>query len=211
MRSSKQYLTAVSLALIATAVSAAHVDLKDPRRALGREGDIRVDASLTQANISASSPLSVTYQIQNLSLAAIAFADKVSDASWDADSQTITLSLGAEIPPGSTMPRVVVIQPGEKRVFCGGAMVSVAIPPARTPWTRVPRFVQIKVNILRNVTPFAELIAQQSQSATAPALPNDLFDRWVDSNDAVYLNPIPVRWSADRPRITAENNSGGSF
>jgi hypothetical protein len=90
-------------------------------------------------------------------------------------------------------------------------MVSVAIPPARTPWTRVPRFVQIKVNILRNLTPFADLIARQSQSGAAPALPNDMFDRWVDSNDAVYLNPIPVRWSADRPRITAENNSGGSF
>src|SRR5947199_8421974 len=103
MRSSKQYLTAVSLALIATAISAAHVDLKDPRRALGREGDIRVDASLTQANISASSPLSVTYQIQNSSLAAIPFADKVSDASWEVDFQTITWSLGAETPPGRTI------------------------------------------------------------------------------------------------------------
>jgi hypothetical protein len=51
----------------------------------------------------------------------------------------------------------------------------------------------------------------QSESGIAPALPNDMFDWWVDSNDAVYLNPIPVRWSADRPRITAENNSGGSF
>jgi len=211
MRSSKQYLTAVSLVLIATAVSAAHIDLRDPRRALGREDDVRVDASLTQENINASSPLNVTYQIQNLSPAAIAFADKVSEASWDAESQTITLSLGAEIPPGPSMPRLVVIQPGEKRVFCGGAMVSVAIPPARTPWTRVPRFVQIKVNILRNLTPFADLIARQSQSGAAPALPNDMFDRWVDSNDAVYLNPIPVRWSADRPRMTAENNSGGSF
>jgi hypothetical protein len=211
MGSSKQYLTAVSLALIATSVTAARVDLNDPRRALGREDDVRVDASLTQANISASSPLNVTYQIQNLSPAAIAFADKVSDASWDADSQTITLSLGAEIPPGPSMPRLVVIQPGEKRVFCGGAMVNLAIPATQGPWTRVPRFVQIKVNILRTVMPFAALIEQQSQSGTAPALPNDMFDRWVDSNDAVYLNPIPVRWSADRPRVTAENNSGGSF
>src|SRR2546425_3519382 len=132
MRSSKQYLTAVSLALIATAAFAAHVDLNDPRRALGREDDVRVDASLTQANVSASSPLYVTYQIQNLSQVAIAFAEKVTDASWDAESQTITLSLGAEIPPGPTMPRLVVIQPGEKRVFCGGAMVSVAIPAVRT-------------------------------------------------------------------------------
>lgn len=206
-----KYLTAVALALIATAVSAAHVDLRDPRRALGREDDVRVDALLTQANINAGSSLNVTYQIQNLSPVAIAFADKVSEASWDAESQTITLSLGAEIPPGPSMPRLVVIQPGEKRVFRGRAMASIPIPAARSPWTRVPRFVQIKVNILRNVTPFAALIAQQSQSETAPALPNDIFDRWIDSNDAVYLNPIPVRWSADRPRIAAENNSGGSF
>jgi hypothetical protein len=206
MRFSKPLVPAVAVILIAGVAFAARVDFNDPRRALGREDNIRIDAQLAQDTISSSAPINVTFQVENLTQASIALADKVSDMSYDVDSRTITLTLGAEIPAGSSMPHLVVIAPGEKRVFRSGALVRIVMPSARTPWTAVPRFVQIKVNVLRDILPFASLIEQQRRSTTPPALPNDMFDRWVESTDAVYLNAIPVRWNSSRPQITAENN-----
>lgn len=206
MRFSKPLFPAVALTLIAGASLAARVDLTDPRRALGREDNIRVDAQINQETISSSAPLSVTYQVENLTQAPIAVADKVTDMTYDDESRTITLALGAEVPTGSAMPHLVVIAPGGKHVFSSGTMVHVMMPSMSTPWTAVPRFVQIKVSVLRDVTPFAALIEQQRRSTTPPALPNEMFDRWVESTDAVYLNAIPVRWMVTRPQITAENS-----
>jgi len=202
------FLLASSLA-VSSAVRAAGVDFKDPRRALGREDDIRVDAQMLQETLSAGSPISVTYQIENLTNAPIAIADKVADATFDADSQTITVSIGAEIPSGKTMPHLTTIAPGETRAFRVGASAQVLVPNAKSPWAHVPRFVQITVNVLHDLKPFANLIAQQAKSASAPPLPNDLFDTWAASVSAVELNVLPVRWSNERQGVTAEAARSG--
>jgi hypothetical protein len=73
MRFSKPFVPAVAFTLIAGASLAARVDLTDPRRALGREDNIRVDAQITQETISSSVPLNVTYQVENLTQAPIAW------------------------------------------------------------------------------------------------------------------------------------------
>ena len=117
-----------------------------------------------------------------------------------------------EVPDGATMPHLVVIPSGEKKTFRGGGTVAVQMPSARSPFTRIPRFVQIKVTVLRNLEPFGALIEQQNKTAAAPALNNDAFDHWVDSVASVLLNPIPVRWEA-RPRngtgVDASQSSPG--
>ncbi len=207
MRSSKTLFSVVACSLIGAATAtAARVDFKDPRRALGREGDVRVDAELIQDTVSPSSPVNVTYQIENLSATTIAVADKVCDVSFDIDSRTVTLSIGAEVPPGANMPHLVTIHPGEKRVLSGGAMLHINVPMMRTPWTAVPRYVQIRVTILRDVTPFVKLIEQQNKTALPVPLPNDVFDRWVENSDSVLLNSIPVYWKYENRRGTAESN-----
>lgn len=191
----------VSLSLLtAAAASAAHVDMNDPRRALGREDNIRVDAQLLQDTLSPGSPLSVTYQVENLTHSTVAVADKVSDVSYDADSQTVTFSIGAEVPTGVAMPHVVTIPPGQKRVLTAGGVFHFAAPHTTSPFANVPRYVQITVNVLKDVTPFISLIEQQASSASSPALPNDMFDKWVAANDAVFLNALPVRWSGNDKR-----------
>jgi hypothetical protein len=190
-----RFVSAVTVSLlIAAAASAARVDMNDPRRALGREDNIRIDAELLQQSLSPSSSISVTYQVENLTDQTIGVADKVSDVTFDPDTATVTFAIGAEVPNGATMPHVVTIAPGEKRVLTAGGILHVVVPRQRTPWSAVPRFVQIKVNLLRDITPFAGLLAQQAKSAVAE-LPGDLFEKWVDVNDAVFLNSIPVRWS----------------
>ena len=83
---------------------------------------------------------------------------------------------------------------------------------SKNPWAHVPRFVQIVVNVLRDLGPFTNLLAQQARSATPPALPNGLFDTWVASNSSVELNVLPVRWSNERRGPTAEvARASGSF
>jgi len=207
MQSSKPFFAAVVVVSIsAAAASAAHVDFKDPRRALGREGNVRIDAELAQDTVSSSSALNVTYQVENLTNATIAIADKVSDAAFDMDSRTITLSIGAEVPPGPNMPHLVTVGPGEKRVLNGGALLHITVPTMRTPWTAVPKYVQIKVTVLRDVTPFINLIERQNRTPAPVPLPSDMFDHWVESSDSVLLNTIPVYWKGENRRGTAESD-----
>jgi hypothetical protein len=204
------FTVVLSLSLLSSAAaSAARVDMNDPRRALGREDDIRIDAELLQDTLSPGSPLSVTYQVENLTQTTVGVADRISDVSYDPDSQTVTFSIGAEVPSGAAMPHVVTIAPGQKRVLTAGGVFHSAAPRATSPFASVPRYVQIKVNVLKDVGPFAALLAQQAASPAAPALPNDLFDKWVAANDAVFLNSIPVHWSGrdERNRMDASKRT----
>lgn len=211
MKSSRVPFFAVLSFSLLTSLSAlaAHVDMNDPRRALAREDDVRIDAQLRQQELFSSGPIAVTWQVQNFSPKPIAVADRVTDIDYDPETSTIVFSVGAEVPEGATMPHLTVIRPGEKRVFSAGGTVRIATPRVRTPWTLVPRYVQVKVVILRNVAEFASLIdAQSNTTAAAPPLPNDLFERWVEGSDSVFLNPIPVRWNSTPSRgITAESQN----
>jgi hypothetical protein len=210
MKSSGPFFTATAATLIgAAAAMAAHVDFNDPKRALGREGDIRVDASLSRDIVSPNSLVNVTYQIENLSNSTIAVADKVFDTTFDPDARIITFSIGAEVPPGPSMPHLAIINPGQKRVFTGGTVLHVVAPDVRTPWSAVPQYVQIQIIVLRDVTPFAKLIELQSKNAIVP-LPNDMFDRWVENSESVLLNTIPVYWKSEARRGTAENGQPSS-
>jgi hypothetical protein len=207
--SSRIAVAAAVIVLVSSTARAAGVDFKDPRRALGREDDIKVDAQMLQETLSPGSPISVTYQVENLTSSPIAIADKVADASFDADSETITVSIGAEIPQGTSMPHLTTIAPGQTRAFRIGASAQVLVANAKSPWARVPHFVQIVVNVLHDLKPFANLIAQQQKSAGAPPLPNDLFDTWVASVSSVELNVLPVRWTNERQGVTAEASRPG--
>lgn len=200
---------------VLSAAAAERVDFKDPKRAVGREDNIRIDAQLADDSICTNVPLSVTYQIENLTSSSVAIADKVVDADFDMESRTITVSLGAEVPSGNAMPHMAVIKPGEKRVFSVGAYTHFVMPSVRTPFSPVPRFVQFKVSVLRDLAPFARLIENQSAWTVPPALTNDLFDRWVEGSASVFLNALPIHWKADSRGMSAESNrlapAGGTF
>ena len=210
MKSSRLIGFAVVAVLSSAASYGAHVDMTDPKRALGREDDIRVDAQLFDDTVASNGPIHVVYQVHNLTQKFIAIADKECDSSYDADSRTIVVSIGAEVPRDTTMPHLVTIAPGEKKVFNAGTTARVLTPSVRSPFTSVPRFVQIRVNVLRDAAPFHALIEQQARSPQTPvALANDLFDRWLDVNDAIDLNAIPVQWTgAARSAVPTADQSG---
>lgn len=203
MRSSFPVVFAAVL-LTAAVAQAARVDMKDPRRALGSDDDVRIDAEVPRDTVSPDSPISVTYQVENLSSGWIAIADKVSDLSYDPESRTITLSLGAEV-PANTLPHLTAIAPGEKKTFIGGAVGHIAVP-SRGPFTAAPRYVQIKVNVLRDLTAFRVVLEKQAQAAAPPvAMTAAMFDAWLDASDSILLNTIPVRWSPRSHGPSAED------
>ena len=199
MKPSKQLIPifAASLFLVAAAAQAARVDMKDPRRALGREDDIRVDCELFQDAVSNSAPINITYQVQNLTKSPIAIADKMTSVTYDEDSRTITFSVGAEIPE-ETLPHLVVIAPGAKKTLTAGGVLSVAIPAARA--AHGAMYVQLRVNVLSDLSAFRDLIAQSSHAMSPIPIPNALFDTWIDATDTILCNAIPVRWSGSAPK-----------
>jgi hypothetical protein len=198
MKSSKSVFLVLSIVTLfpVAAAYAAHIDMTDPKRALGREDDVRVDAQLTQDTVSAGSPISVTYQVQNLSAEPVAIAEKICEVSYDSDSRTITMSIGSEVPKEGAMPKLVTLAPGEKKTFTIGRVLHAAVSSMRTPFSVTPRFVQIKVNVLRGLSALRSLFDRQARSTTPVTLDDREFETWLEHNDAIFLNAIPVQYDA---------------
>ena len=171
------------------------IDMNDPRRALGREDDVRIDAQLVNDTVAAGAPIGVTWQIQNFTDAPIAVAPRVVDVSYDAESATITVAIGSEVPDGGKMPLMSVVAPGQKRVFRSSAMLT-AHGGVRATAAGAPGLVQVKVSILRDLEPFVALIRNQTPASAPEKLSDELFEQWFESTDTILLNTLPVQWSA---------------
>jgi hypothetical protein len=193
---------------------AAGVDMDDPRRALGREDDVRVDAQLLNEMVSSGSPIGVTYQIQNLSKEPIAVAEKRCEATYDPDTQIITVSLGAEVPGDGAMPRMAIVKPGEKKTFSVGVILRATIPSVRRIGQVYPRLLQMKVNVLRDLKPFEDALRRQQQAQQPANIPlsEEQFVTWLEGNDAIFLNAIPIRYNPARQNSgSAESNARPSM
>jgi hypothetical protein len=196
----KTKLAAAALAALALSANAASIDMDDPRRSVGREDDVRIDAQLLTDTVSPGSPVAITWQIQNFSDVSVGVATRVVGASYDEDSRTITLAVGSEVPEEGRMPAVVLVAPGEKKVFRAAATPTIA-PAATRPGGSAPRYVQVKVSILRDLAPFLTLIEQQTPAAKPQQLPDELFEQWFESTDTIFLNSLPVQWSARSSKV----------
>lgn len=189
----KPRLVAAALAvLMHAAADAATIDMNDPLRAKGRENDVRIDAQLLTDTVSPGAAIGVTWQIQNFTDVPVAVATKATDASYDADTQTITVAIGSEVPEDGNMPEMVVVAPGEKKTFRSSATAAISPGSVRSGHGR-PRFVQVKVSILRKLEPFLALL--RDPSPKPQPLSDELFEEWFESTDTIFLNSLPVHWS----------------
>jgi hypothetical protein len=102
------------------------------------------------------------------------------------------------------MPHLVAIAPGEKKTFNAGAATRIVMPATRTPFTAFPRQLQIRVNVLRDIRPFRELIDRQSAAVPSPALTDAQFEMWLSANESIFLNVLPVRWDNQAPAALAD-------
>lgn len=201
----------ITTILTAAPAGAATIDMNDPRRAVGREADIRVDAQIPEEQVASGVPISVTYQVQNLTTVPIALAPKVASASYDPDEQTITVGIGSEIPDDGVLPQMVTIAPGEKKTFTVAASARFLVRTVATRVANVPRYVRVKVNVLRDIAPFSDLLERQRQSAAPQRLSDQLFDSWLDANETIFLNSLPVRYTPGAKRGPGADAEARSF
>jgi hypothetical protein len=213
MKTATRFAAAAFAAMVvsATADAGTSIDMNDPLRAKARENDVRIDAQLVTGIVAPGAPIGVNWQLQNESDVTVAVATRVVDATYDADSQTITLAIGSEVPKDGNMPQMVLVGPGETKVFRASATPAIAPAAFRGNGRVAPRLVQVKVSILRELEPFLPLIKTQSPAAKVQHLSDELFDQWFESTDTILLNTIPVQWSPRANRVVDVERRSARF
>ncbi|MDP9194305.1 MAG: hypothetical protein M3P06_21625 [Acidobacteriota bacterium] len=171
------------------------VDMAEPRRIVGTLDAVRIDAQVSVDQVSPGAHIPITYEITNQRDKAIAVAELLPDTSYDAESHTFTVSIGSEVPGNSMLPRLVVIEPGEKKTFSTMARVIYVVPPRGDPQGRPSASFRLKLNFLGDTEPFRELIGIKEVAVSDPKLADALFPLWLERNEVVYTNTIPMRWA----------------
>ncbi|HUP63764.1 MAG TPA: hypothetical protein VM557_00585 [Thermoanaerobaculia bacterium] len=190
---------AVSLLLLSIGcASSGGVDLNEPRRVLGRESDVRIDAQIFQKKVGTGTSVRLTWEIENLRSQPIAVADMLPSVSYDELERTLVVQLGSEVPGNNLVPRLIRIESGEKRAFNGAAKINLHLP-LPGPMTQYPRLMQVRVSFLSPVGPFEELIGIPETSVADPALADRLFPQWLEANETIRTNSIPIDWMGLAP------------
>jgi hypothetical protein len=184
--------------LLLAACASNKVDMSEPRRVVGTESAVRIDAEITD-ELRPGTPIGITYQITNQRPDAIAVADILPESTFDSESGTVTVSIGSEVPGQSTLPRLIRIGPGETKAFSTTASLSRMIP-LRSADPRVePRaLLRLKVNFLGDTKPFAELLDITEKMVVDAKRADELFPMWLERNEVVYTNAVPVKVSSTR-------------
>ena len=181
------------------------IDMGEPRRVVGTENAVRIDAEIRD-EFRAGSAVPITYQITNQRDKAIAIAELLPESSFDRETRMVTVSIGSEVPGTTMLPRLVRIGPGETKSFTAAARVATLIPTrSADPNDSNTTLLRLKVNFLRDTEPFAELIGIPENSVANPKLADELFTPWLEQNEVVYTNAVPVRVTGLRPPAAGDD------
>jgi hypothetical protein len=182
--------------LLAACASSKPVDMSEARRVVGTENDVRLDAEVFGDTLTRNTTIPVKYDVTNHRGQTILIADLIPTATYDAETQTVTIELGSEVPGEQFLPRLIAVKPGERRSFTGGAHVLIPPQPQGAPWMPRPRALRLKMNFLGgNATKaFEKLIDIPERAVHDPALATEIFPKWVEINESVITNSLPMRW-----------------
>lgn len=198
----KRLPLAVAALLVLGACSSTKIDMTEPRRVVGTESAVRVDAEVTD-EMRPGSPISITYAVTNHRPTAIAIADILPESSWDGETRTVTVSIGSEVPGEVMLPRLVRIGPGEQKSFTAAARIQRLIPAkSADPRAQNTTLLRLKVNFLGDTGPFSELIDIHEKAVVDPKRADELFAKWLEKNEVVYTNAVPVKITTGRPAAT---------
>lgn len=202
-------LRALQLLLLVAATgcaSVAPVNMDAPRRVVGTESAVRIDAEVVGDELRAGVPLPITYEVTNHRTEPIAIADIIAETTFDSESNTLTVNIGSEVPGATLLPRLIAIAPGEKKTFSTTARVAGLLArPVANPDRRQSFELRLKVNFLGDTTGFEDLV-QMTEKAVADAKRADaVFPVWLERNEAVYTNTIPMRWLGRAADATSAN------
>lgn len=187
----------VPLALTLSAgCGTAAVNMDAPRRVVGTENAVRVDAEIFGDQIRSGMQVPITVEITNERSTPIAIADLVAATTFDTETRTVTVDLGSEVPGNELLPRLIPIAPGETKTMTTAARIgfeagrgAVGTGAAR------PVNLRIKVNFLGgDLEPFSDLLSMKEKGLVDPARADALFPLWLEQNEVVYTNAVPMRW-----------------
>jgi hypothetical protein len=189
-------LAATAVLLIVSACATSRVDPAEPRRAVGSADGVRIDVMIRNDSVKPGSRVPITWEITNGRTGSIAVADLIPVSSYDAESGVIMVSLGSELPGTALLPRLLEIKPGQTRSFSGSAPVSFVRTPVALGVPRVE--MQVRLNFLADLSGFEALLDIPERAVADPRLADELFARWIEKNEVIVTNALPMRWSAAR-------------
>lgn len=182
--------------------------MSEPRRVVGTESDVRVDAEVYGDRLGPSVNVPVKYDVTNHRQTTILIADLIPESTYDPETHTVTISIGSEIPGEEFLPRLIPIRPGEKKSFSTSAHV-VVIANTASPWVPRPNALRLKINFLGDPKPFEQLISIPEKAVRDPKLAAQLFPKWVEGNETVFTNALPMRWVTSPVEDTPEQTAPG--
>lgn len=169
--------------------------MKEPRRVVGTENDVRVDGEIFGDTLMRTGSINFKYDVTNNRSVPIVIAELLPNSTYDQETQMVTVELGSEIPGEQFLPRLIAIAPGEKKSFSTGARIFIPSAATASPWAPRPSSLRLKINFIANPgTPFRKLIDIPERAVHDPALAAELFSKWVESNETVTTNALPMRW-----------------
>lgn len=181
----------------ASAAKPGSIDMKEPRRMVGTENNVRVDAEIYGEDLVQGASIAIKYDITNQRAQPILVADLNPQSNYDPDTRTVTIDIGSEIPGEQLLPRLISIPSGARRSFQTGAHVNIRVP-MQSPWTPKPNALQLRVNFLGDTGPFLKLIDIPERAVHDPKLAAEIFPKWVEGNETVTTNALPMRWLGSR-------------
>jgi hypothetical protein len=173
------------------------INMKEPRRMVGTENNVRVDAEIYGEEMIQGASISIKYEITNQRATPILIADLIAQSNYDPETRTVTIDIGSEIPGEELLPRLIAIPSGERRTFNTGAHINVRMA-MNSPWTPKPRALQLRVNFLGDPAPFAMLVDIPERAVRDKKLADELFPKWVERTETVTTNALPMRWQGPR-------------
>ncbi|MCU1246225.1 MAG: hypothetical protein JWN02_2135 [Acidobacteria bacterium] len=195
MRALTRLIAPLALVVAAGCATSKTVNMDEPRRLVGTENQVRLDAEVYADTLAPAQTLTFKYEITNNRSTPIAVADLIPETSYDPETQVVTLTIGSEVPGTQLLPRLLVINSGEKKSFATTAHVNIGVSPMRTPWTRFPNALQLKLNFLGETKPFEMLIGIPERAVANAKLADELFPQWTERNEVLYANPLAMRWA----------------
>jgi hypothetical protein len=192
----KRALLALLAINIVACATTKPVDMNEPRRVVGTENAVRIDAEIIGEEVQNGAHVPITYSITNERQVPIAVADLIPTTSFDPETQTITVAIGSEVPGMATVPRLIVVEPGETKTFNTMARLVFALPRSSDAHRMAPvTDLRLLVNFLGDTSgDFQKLIGIPERAIADPELAESLFPLWLERNEVVFTNSVPMRW-----------------